>query len=157
MKIGQEAGVRIVLLEMNFGTITYCLWHPVRRSRKEPEWDYCHFILRYFFLSMIFSEINPVFNQAKFDSIVLILYHYSNTTWNSILGWLSPTASPFTSSDQPLSQTLHSPEGSIRCLLLPLAMPAKLCEGVCDESEWYCGHLWRVYTSTGTGAHQRTC
>lgn len=37
MKMGQEAAVRIVLLEMNFGAITYCPWHPVWSSRNEPE------------------------------------------------------------------------------------------------------------------------
>lgn len=32
------------------------------------------------FCQRIFSKLNLVFNQAKFDSIVLTFYHYDNTT-----------------------------------------------------------------------------
>lgn len=88
-----------------------------------------------------FSKLNlVVFNQAKFDSIVLISYCYSNATWNGVLGWLTPTTSTYTQVISVL-QTLHPPECGVWCLLLPLAMLVEICEGACGESEWHHGHF----------------
>lgn len=81
MKIGQEATLRIVLLEMNFGATTYWLWCPAWSSRNEPEMRLLSFYSQ-ILLSVkgYFPKLKLVFNQAKFDSIVLMLYHYGNTT-----------------------------------------------------------------------------
>lgn len=80
MKIGQEAAVRVVLLEMNFEAIMYCPRHPVQSSRNEPDVITVILFSVISFCQRIFSKLNLVFNQAKFDSVVLILYCYSNTT-----------------------------------------------------------------------------
>lgn len=108
------------------------------------------------FCQRIFSKLNLVFNQAKFDSIVLILYRYGNTTWNGILGWLVLTASLFTSSDQPPLQTALP---WVQGLVPPVA--SSNASLALWRSLWWVRIIpwtfWHVYTSTGAGTHQRTC
>lgn len=102
-----------------------------------------------------FSKLNlVVFNQAKFDSIVLISYCYSNATWNGVLGWLTPTTSTYI---QVISLCYRPCVPWVQGLVPPVAS---------SNASWA---LWRglwwvrmapwtfslVYTCTGTGAHQR--
>lgn len=44
-------------------------------------------------------------------------------------------------SDQPPLKAVHSAVCRVWCLLFPRAMLAQFCAGVCEESEWRCGHF----------------